>query len=152
MNFIRLPASALVLLLLLYAIFGWFLAIYDVAWWVWLAGLVASVAIARVPSIYLGRTGVATFGLAMVCAIAAFFVKDMAQTARTTAVGLAFAGAWVWAVGGTRYRMEKIRLPRSITFWTIILISWEGFWVGWMMDTFLTARFGQALSQTFLLF
>jgi hypothetical protein len=151
-NLDRLPLSALVLLFLFYSALGWFLAIYNVPWWVWLGGFVASVAIANVPSIDLGRTGLAAFGFAVIAAIVAIFTKANAGIARAVALVLALVGAWLWTVGGTRYRMEKVRMPRSTIRWTIILISWEGIWVGWVIDTFLTARFGQWLSQNLLLF
>lgn len=146
-NLDRLPISALVLLFVLYGLFGWVLAIYNVPGWAWFGGWVASTAIANVPSINLGRTGLVAFGFAGVAAIVAIFSSTNAGIARAVALGLALVGIWVWTVGGTRYRMEKGRVPRSTLLWVMILISWEGIWVGWVIDTFLTARFGQWLSQ-----
>lgn len=142
------PFSGLVVLGLLYALVGWAIAIYSGAWWIWVGVFVASVAIALAPSSDLGMTGVRAIGLSGVAAVTAFFTRDqVSQVARWLAIGLAILTAWTWAVGGARQRMENIGLARSLTLWTLITVSWEGLWIGWLVDTFVASRFGAFVVQ-----
>lgn len=149
----RLPFSALVILFTLYALLGWLLGIHNLFWFIWVAIIVGSVAVAVVRSLELGMIGLRVLILAgiaeIVSLVATTALKQIAvgQIAKALAMSLALAGAWLWSVGGTRFRMESIGLERSHIAWTIIFVSWEGLWFGWVIDTFLAPHWGEFVNQ-----
>jgi hypothetical protein len=148
----RVPLSGLLILGVFYALAGWMCAVYDSFWWVWFAAFVGSVASAIVPASDLGVIGLRSVVLAGIGGIVAVFTRNLAfEIARTLAIGLGILAAWSWAVGGARYRMEHSSLPRSFILWTLILVGWQGLWMGWLIDTFALPGVGAWLRQNLLI-
>lgn len=137
----RLPFSSLVILVVIHILFGWLLSVYSAFWWVWLGVIAGCGAIATVLSIDLGMLGLRVLILAGVSAIVSLVANaSVGQTATPLALGLAIAGCWLWAIGGARFRMESNGVERSQVGWTIVLISWEGLWLGWLLNTVLESQ------------
>ena len=144
----RLPLSGLILLLLFYILLGWALGSAQVSISIWFGALIAGFAVAIAPSVQLGRAGLTAFILGGIAAIVMVLNRDpIAQTARLSAVGLGLMGLWFWAVGGARYRMERMGFRRSMLWWTLILTAWEGLWIGWLVHTFVVPQMGTWLTQ-----
>jgi hypothetical protein len=138
----RLPVSSLIILLVMHILFGWLLSVYSAFWWVWLGVIVGCGAIARVLSVDLGMIGLRALIPAGIAAIVGFVANDAAieHIAEAMALGLSMAGAWLWAVGGARFRMESNGLERSQAGWAIVLVSWDGLWLGWLLYTVLISH------------
>ncbi len=139
----RLPRSALIILLLLYALFGWLMGVYNLAWFFWLLTAIGTMGVSAVLSFELGVIGSRALVLAGVIALVGIFLEaTLGRLATALALALALAGAWFWAVGGARYRMEGLGFDRIQTFWSLTLVSWEGLYFGWIVDTFLIPSWG----------
>lgn len=108
--------------------------------------MAVAIALAIVITITLTLTGALVGFLALVEALGRDLV--LAGTlARVLALGLAYSGVWLWAVGGARFRMETLGFDQVQIFWTLLLLSWTGLWLGWVVDTFLIPSFGVWLIQ-----
>ncbi|WP_162422229.1 hypothetical protein [Myxacorys almedinensis] len=160
----QLPGSALLVLLSIHIFFGWLLGVYNAVWWVWVGVISGCGAIAKVRSVELGMMGLRSFILAGVVAIAMLvaslgFFANMPlfqPLVRSLALGLAIAAAWFWAVGGARFRMESMGVepwgqsatPKEMQIVrTIVGVSWEGLWLGWLLDTFFIPQWGELINQ-----
>ncbi|MER3435721.1 MAG: hypothetical protein C4288_20620 [Leptolyngbya sp. ERB_1_1] len=147
----RVPLSGLTLLLIVYVLAGWGLAISQVAIEVWIGAAAAALLVTFGSSIQLGRSGLVAFGLAGVNAIALFFMRN--QNANWSvitprfALGFALTGIWLWAVGGARYRVERAGFRRSSLRWTLAIVGWEGLWIGWLINTFVALQVGTWLMR-----
>jgi len=82
-----------------------------------------------------------------VAVVGAIVGASVGRVAAALALALASSVAWFWAVGGARFRMEALGFDEYQTFWTLVIFSWEGLWLGWLIDTFLLPNFGIWLIQ-----
>ena len=142
----RVPLSGLSLLLMVYVLAGWGLAVARVEIEVWIGAAIAALLVGTWSSIQLGRSGLIAFGLAGVSAIA-MVLRQNADLARWSAIVFALVGIWLWAVGGAKYRMERAGFQRSALWWIVAIVGWEGLWIGWLISTFLAPQVGTWLTQ-----
>ncbi|MBW4523850.1 MAG: hypothetical protein KME18_01455 [Phormidium tanganyikae FI6-MK23] len=142
----RVPLSGLTLLILVYGLAGWGLAIARVPIGAWIGAAVAAMLVGFGSSIQLGRSGLVAFGFAGVSAIA-WVLRQNVELARWSAIGFGLAGLWLWAVGGARYRMERAGFRRSPVQWSFAIVGWEGLWMGWLISTFVAPQVGTWLMQ-----
>lgn len=140
----RVPLSGVTLLVIVYVLAGWGLAIARVSIGAWIGAGVAATLVGFASSIQLGRSGLVAFGLAGVSAIA-LVLRQNADLARLSAIGFALAGIWLWAVGGARYRLERAGFRRSSVQWSCAIVGWEGLWIGWLISTFVAPQVGMWL-------
>jgi len=147
----RVPLSGLTLLLIVYVLAGWGLAISQVAIGVWICAAVAALLVTFGSSIQLGRSGLVAFGLAGMSTIALLVMRhqnsDWSRIVPRFALGFALMGIWLWAVGGARYRMERAGFRRSSLRWTFAIVGWEGLWIGWLLNTFVAPQVGTWLMR-----
>ena len=125
-----LPYSGLFVLCLFYGLVGWALAMFDSFVLIWVAIVGAAVAIAPMKAKVLGRIGGVAIALGGVSAIGFVWFP----VARWVAIAFATIAAWAWAVGGVKFRMESVGLPRSFVLRALIVMGWEGLWLGWLID------------------
>lgn len=146
--FKRLPWSALLVLMLPHGLFGWLLGVYNLPWFGWLFAIFGTLMVAAVMSYELGVVGVRLLITALIAgAIALAVGSTVGRVAEALALALALAVAWFWAVGGARFRLEAQGFDPVQSLWILAIVSWEGLWLGWMVDTFLLPKFGPWLIQ-----
>ncbi|MGA7936512.1 MAG: hypothetical protein WCA35_23360 [Kovacikia sp.] len=144
----RLPWSSLIVLMLPHGLFGWLLGVYNMPWYIWLLVGIATAGVAILISYELGVIGIRALAMGGIVAVVGGIVgATIGRIATALALGLVSTVAWFWAVGGTRFRMEALEFDEIQTFWTLVIVSWEGLWLGWMVDTFLLPSFGVWLIQ-----
>jgi hypothetical protein len=144
----RLPWSSLVVLMLPHGLFGWLLGVYNMPWYIWLLVGVATTGVSAVVSYELGVVGVRALTVGGIVAVVGGVVgATIGRVATALALALASAVAWFWSVGGARFRMQALGFDEVQTLWTVVIVSWEGLWLGWMVDTFLLPHFGVWLIQ-----
>lgn len=146
--FKRLPWSALLVLMLPHGLFGWLLGVYNLPWFGWLFAILGTLMVAAVMSYELGVVGVRLLITALIAGGIALAVgSTVGRVAEALALALALAVAWFWAVGGARFRLEAKGFDPVQSLWILAIASWEGLWLGWMVDTFLLPKFGPWLIQ-----
>lgn len=145
----RLPYSGLIILFILYGLFGWALKIYSVFWLIWMVLLSGAASIALVPSIELGMVGLRSIILAGIAALAMVY-PPIFLIAKWVSLFLATVTAWLWAVGSAKYRMETVGVERSQIVWTIAIVSWAGFWFGWLMESAIAPQLGEWVRQNII--
>jgi hypothetical protein len=144
----QLPWSALIVLMLPHSLFGWLLGVYNLPWFVWLLTLIGTLLVSAVMSYELGLVGLRILVLAIATsAIALVAGSAIGRVAQALALALALAAVWFWAVGGARFRLEATGFNQIQALWALAIASWEGLWLGWMVDTFLLPKFGPWLIQ-----
>ncbi|UBF24876.1 hypothetical protein K9N68_24950 [Kovacikia minuta CCNUW1] len=144
----RLPWSSLVVLILPYGLFGWLMGVYNLHWYVWLLVGLATIGISVVVSYELGVVGIrALIGGGIVALVGGMVGATVGRVAEAIALALASSVAWFWAVAGARFRLEALGFDPIQTFWVLVIVSWEGLWLGWGVDTFLLPHLGVWLVQ-----
>jgi hypothetical protein len=143
----KLPWSSLMVLMLPHGFFGWLLGVYNMPWFVWLLAGMGAGLVAAVMSYELGVIGARALVLAGVIAgiggVAGIAIGvTVEKVAEALALALMLAVAWFWSVAGTRFRLERLGFDTIQIFWMITLTSWEGIWLGWVLDTFILPSFG----------
>ncbi len=142
----RLPFSALIVLLLLHMLVGWTLKMDNNVASSWFIAFAVPLGLAVMPSRWVGMIGLGAFLTTGIAGIAALSRRVDVQAQSITLVAASVA-AWCWAIGGARHRMEMVALPRSFVLWALLLISWEGIWIGWLIATLITPYFGDWMIQ-----
>ncbi len=129
--------------------FVWLVAgVYNMPWYIWLLVGLATAGVSAVISYELGVIGLRALAVGGIVAIVGAIVgASVGRVAAALALALASSVAWFWAVGGARFRMEALGFDEYQTFWTLVIFSWEGLWLGWVIDTFLLPNFGIWLIQ-----
>lgn len=145
-----LPYSGLMILLVLYSLFGWALKIYSLAWWAWVGVIGMAAAIALLPSVELGMLGLRSMILAGFAALAMFY-PPLFLIAKWVSLGLATLTAWTWAIGSARYRMNSVGIERSHAIWIIAIVSWAGLWIGWLVESAIAPQLGDWIRQNIVL-
>lgn len=138
----RLPFSALIVLLLAHMLVGWSLKMYNNVASYWLIGFAIPLGLAVLPSRWVGMIGLSAFVTTGIAGAVVLSGRSYVQQARDITLVAASIAAWCWAIGGARHRMELVALPRSFILWALLLISWNGIWLGWLIATFITPYFG----------
>lgn len=150
--FRRLPYSGLIILFILYVLFGWTLAIYSAFWWIWVGLISIAASLALAPSIELGMIGLRSIILAGIAALVMIFTPpNVARISKIIALSLATITAWAWAISGVKQRMETAGLERSQVIWIIAIVSWAGLWFGWLLETLLVPQLGEWVRQNIVL-
>jgi uncharacterized membrane protein YfcA len=61
------------------------------------------------------------------------------------AIALLLAIAWFGSISQTELHLKRQGLGESQILWILVIASWEGIALGWLVDTFLIPRFGHWL-------